>query len=233
MSDLNYKEAEVAASELGLEKSTILNLLEDGQIPGVKLGGTWVVSPQRLAAYLSAEEARQFRERRSADSAPQSSHAIAKRRRRMAGDVEYVLLGEKYSHSTAIGMLIAVLSALDARDPEFLPRLSKETGRKRRYVAQKPEDLYPGRPDLTRYSNELRSGWWVGTNYNQKVIQSILKRACRVAGLKWGVDFVIRQPRSENRQKALAFVGAAADSASDVARRHSEYFAESLTNGRS
>lgn len=233
MPQLDYREAETAATELGVEKATMLNLLESGQIPGAKLGGTWFVSPQHLAAYLNAEEARQFQKRRGAD--PQrEQHASTRQRRRKAGDLEYVLLGKRYKASTAIGMLIEVLRTLDARDTEFLPRLSKEKGRKRMYVSDRLEDLYPGRPDLSHYSTELRSGWWVGTNYNRKVIESILKKACQVAGLKWGVDiFLVQHARSTTREKALAFVGAAADEASDVARRHDEYFAESLTRGQS
>jgi excisionase family DNA binding protein len=233
MAQLDYKEAETAAMELGVEKATILGLLESGQIPGVKLGGTWVVSAQSLAAYLSAEETRQFQERRGADLPPNRDTPTLTRRRR-AGNIEYVLLGKRHVASTAIGMLIDVLRALDARDTEFLPSLSKEKGRLRRYVARRPEDLYPGRPDLSHYSSELRPGWWVGTNHNRKVIESILKKACHVAGLKWGIDIFLGQHgRSATREKALAFVGAAADSASDVARRHDEYFAESLTHGRS
>lgn len=231
MPQLDYREAESAATELGVEKATMLNLLESGQIPGAKLGGTWFVSPQHLAAYLNAEEARQFQKRRGAD--PQrEQHAPTRQRRRKAGDLEYVLLGKRYKASTAIGMLIEVLQTLDARDSDFLPCLNKETGRKRRYVARRPEDLYPGRPDLSRYSSELRPGWWVGTNCNRRVIESILQKSCRIAGLKWGVDiFLVQQARSTTREKALAFVGAAADKASDVARRHDEYFAETLTHG--
>lgn len=228
----DYKEASAVARDMGIAEDVMVDLLEKGELPGVPLGNQWLVSVTRLVEYLQAEEKRQFEARRSV-SRPNVGGGGRKRRQRRAVELEYVLLGDRRHEFNRINLLVNVLRALDERDPDFLRRFSRESGRTRKYVAASRADLYPGKERLSRFATELRPGWWVGTNYSAKEIEGILRKACRVAGLKWGMDLVvIDRGRPANKAKGLAFVGVAADTASDVARRHDEYFGETLTNGK-
>lgn len=228
--ELDFRDAKSAARKLGIPGDTVTDLLESGRLPGIQLGDTWLVSERALADFLRSEQERQVASRRQTTGrgAPRS------RRRRQSGAAEFTLLGQRGRAATNADLLVAVLRLLAARDPRFLTMFSSEGGRTRRYVAKDPVDLYPGRPDLSRFSKEIAPGWWVGTNYSAKETESILKKACRVAGVEWGVDLRLpKRGHRPDRARALAFVGIAADKATDVARRHDEYFAESLTNGES
>ena len=48
--------------------------------------------------------------------------------------------------------------------------------------------IYPGREDLSSYTAEVCQGWWVGTNYSRTDVRRLLRAACQIAGLIWGVD---------------------------------------------
>ena len=105
------------------------------------------------------------------------------------------LLGESFSVASLGEMLITVLGQLADMDAEFLPQLSLKHGRTRKHVARRPEDIYPGRPDLaTRYSREIRLGWYVGDNYARRDVERILHDACEIAGLTYGEDLVMEWP---------------------------------------
>lgn len=106
----------------------------------------------------------------------------------------YAVKGQSSEARNAIDVLIQVLEQLSSTDPDFLTRLASRPrhGRTRRYVAKQREDLYSGRPDLARdFSHQLKSGWWVGTNYSTKQIEQILRMAAEVAGLSYGSDLVV------------------------------------------
>ncbi len=227
---LAYRDSAWVAQRLGLDEATVLALMESGGLPGFKLGPKWLVSEDKLREFLQEEEERRAGQR-NARSAPRGRGLHARSRsKRPRQEIMYLFLGRQMVARTSKELLLNVLRGLSERDATFLPRFSGEGGRKRRYVAQDPLDLYPGRPQLARAAKEeLQTGWWVGTNYSANDIESILRKACQAAGLKWGKDLIIRrQDTGAKRQKAWRFVGIAADTASDVSRRHSEYFAETL-----
>ena len=106
----------------------------------------------------------------------------------------FVLNGQQVSARNALEVLTSVLEALAKRDASFLDRFAAlpKHGRTRRYVARKPEELYPGRPDLaSEYSVQLSSGWWVGTNLSRAAIARIIEMACEVARIGFGRDLSI------------------------------------------
>jgi hypothetical protein len=106
----------------------------------------------------------------------------------------YQLRGHWRAARTAKEVLVGVLRDLAREDPQFPSRLAaiaNARGRKRRYVAQRPEDLYPGRPDLAHESAEFTSGWYVGTNISNGEKTRLLQDACQPAGLRWGEDLVV------------------------------------------
>ena len=76
----------------------------------------------------------------------------------------------------------------------FLQRCSQHPdaqGRKRQYMARNPEALYPDRPDLRDYREELPGGWYVATNLNNVLKKSIIRLAAEVAGLSFGRDVTV------------------------------------------
>lgn len=116
--------------------------------------------------------------------------------RSASANLNYTLSGKTHNVRSAREALIEILEALSARDPDFLPRFAARPkhGRKRRYVASNRAELYPGREDLSQDPNcsyQLKSGYWVGTNYSRGNIVIILKMACDVAGLSFGKDLIL------------------------------------------
>jgi predicted type IV restriction endonuclease len=105
-----------------------------------------------------------------------------------------LLRGKAYSYTSAKDVMVIVLSELSKDDPSFLERCSRHPdaqGRKRRYIARTPEELYPDREDLRDMRESLPGGWWVATNLNNVLKKAIIKLATEVAGLTFGRDVVV------------------------------------------
>ena len=52
---LVYRGASEIGRALGLKESTCLKRLQNGKIPGLKIGGTWVVGKKALEEWLEKE----------------------------------------------------------------------------------------------------------------------------------------------------------------------------------
>ena len=105
-----------------------------------------------------------------------------------------VILGKKFSYMDANEAAAVVLGELQRADPTFLQRLyrhPKSRGRKRRYVAQSSEELYPDRPDLREYCKQLPDNWLLSTNLNNQLKKTIVRAAAEVAGLEFGRDVIV------------------------------------------
>jgi len=105
-----------------------------------------------------------------------------------------VLDGKAYPYNNAKEAMVITLRELALRDPTFLQRCSQRAdaqGRKRNYIARTPEELYPDRPDLCEYREELPGGWYVATNLNNVLKKSIIRLAAEVAGLSFGRDVTV------------------------------------------
>ncbi|MFZ5496485.1 MAG: type I restriction enzyme HsdR N-terminal domain-containing protein [Verrucomicrobiota bacterium] len=104
------------------------------------------------------------------------------------------LLGKAHSYSNAKEAMLIVLRELAKTDPTFLERCSQHPdtqGRKRRYIARTPEELYPDREDLREMRESLPGGWLVATNLNNVLKKTIIRLATEVAGLEFGKDVVV------------------------------------------
>ena len=99
-----------------------------------------------------------------------------------------------YPAETACDMLCQAFELFAERDGSFLERFaSSPQGRTRKYLARQPEELYPGRPDLTKtFSKQLRSGWWLGTNNSRASTARIIESASKIAGLAYGVELIVQ-----------------------------------------
>lgn len=107
---------------------------------------------------------------------------------------ELVLRGKVFRYANAKEAMVIVLRELAKEDPTFLERCAchpDAQGRKRRYIARTPEELYPGRADLHELREVLPGGWFVATNLNNATKKSIIRLAADVAGLSFGKDIVV------------------------------------------
>lgn len=105
-----------------------------------------------------------------------------------------VLRGKAYPYTNAKDAMVIVLRELAKGDPSFLERCSQHPdaqGRKRRYIARSPEELYPDREDLRDMREPLPGGWLVATNLNNVLKKTIIKLAAEVAGLKFDNDVIV------------------------------------------
>lgn len=105
-----------------------------------------------------------------------------------------VLLGKAYIYHNAKDAMVIVLRELAKTDASFLERCSQHPdaqGRKRRYIARTPEELYPDREDLRDMRELLPGGWLVSTNLNNVLKKTIIRLATEVAGLSFGKDVVV------------------------------------------
>ena len=78
-----------------------------------------------------------------------------------------------------------------SRIPNFLERCSQHPdaqGRKRRYIARTPEELYPDREDLREMRESLPGDWLVATNLNNVLKNTIIRLAAETARLSFGKD---------------------------------------------
>ncbi len=105
-----------------------------------------------------------------------------------------VLLGKAHAYHNAKDAMVIVLRELAKSDPTFLERCSQHPdaqGRKRRYIARTPEELYPDREDLRDMREQLPGGWLVATNLNNVLKKTIIRLATEVAGLSFGKDVIV------------------------------------------
>lgn len=105
-----------------------------------------------------------------------------------------VLLGKAHSYHNAKDAMVIVLRELAMADASFLERCSQHPdaqGRKRRYIARTPEELYPDREDLREMRESLPGEWFVATNLNNVLKKNIIRLAAEVAGLKFGKDVIV------------------------------------------
>jgi hypothetical protein len=120
--------------------------------------------------------------------APQRAAGESSRRGRL------ILRDKAYPYNNAKDAMVIVLRELAKTDPSFLERCSQHPdaqGRKRRYIARTPVELYPDREDLREMREPLPDGWLVATNLNNVLKKTIIRLAAQVAGLTFGKDVVV------------------------------------------
>ncbi len=95
-----------------------------------------------------------------------------------------------------------VFEKLASMDPEFCTRFSKQHfGRVRRYVARSKDLLYPGHPEREKQSHPLPGGWWLATHCKNSAKLDRVKNACKVAGLEFGKEVVVRIPSASHKKE--------------------------------
>lgn len=99
----------------------------------------------------------------------------------------------KIFRNTASDIYVEILNQFISEDIKFAEKFGNllSRNRKRRYIAERKEDLYIGRPDLANCSKKLNNGWYVGTNYSRQSILNNIKIACEIMEVKLGIDLII------------------------------------------
>ena len=107
--------------------------------------------------------------------------------------IGYELYGQRQQARNARDVLIQVFRDFAERDPSFLERFAAlpKHGRKRRYLARTREELYPGSPHLVDNAYEVRPGWWIDTHASRAGIETRIKIASEVAGVRYGKDVLV------------------------------------------
>jgi excisionase family DNA binding protein len=238
-----YFSLEEVAKKLRIDEGVLEALLLDGRLPALQLGGNWSIPEDALQQFLDEELRRQTQERRGAaagaEEAPsQTEVSVSGTTGRISPSrfqgIDFTLKGKRLRARSFINLLAEVLTELAAADETFLRRFSAEGGRSRKYIARDRVLLYTGRPDLAaEFARPLIDGWWLGTNYSAKAILRILRKACEVAGLRFGIDLRVgHEPKKLDVAKAMGFVGIASDPDPWASVRHAELFAESIERAR-
>lgn len=108
--------------------------------------------------------------------------------------LEYTLFAQTYQARNGADLMVGIFGKLADQDPDFLERfatLPKTSRQKRPYLARTKRDLYPGSPHLVDNAHELRTGWWIDTHMGNSQKMKLIRKACEVAGIKFGTDLVI------------------------------------------
>jgi hypothetical protein len=105
----------------------------------------------------------------------------------------FELYGQRHQARNARDVMVKVFRAFAERDSSFLERFAAlpKHGRKRRYLARTKEELYPGSQQLIDNAYEVQPGWWIDTNASKASMETRIKMACEVAGVKYGKNLVV------------------------------------------
>lgn len=103
----------------------------------------------------------------------------------------FTFLGQPHSARNLKDMLVKVIQEFAKHDNRFLEKYNAlpKHGKTRRFIAKTKEELYPGRQDLANEcSEQILPGWYLGTNVGRQQAEKIIRLACEVSGLKFGID---------------------------------------------
>lgn len=62
---LDYRDPDWVAQQLGIDKNAVYRYLDEGTLPGLRLGRKWLISESTLADFLKSEEREQTERRRA------------------------------------------------------------------------------------------------------------------------------------------------------------------------
>jgi hypothetical protein len=107
------------------------------------------------------------------------------------------LFGKSQVAENANIALVEILRDLSARNPHKIESLALAVrGSSRNHIARTVEEIYPARPDLAR-AVEFAPGWLVGLNIANREKLSIIRTACDVFEVKYGLEVKIDMPNAD------------------------------------
>jgi hypothetical protein len=119
---------------------------------------------------------------------------------RRSGSFWFELLGKQRSEFGSLrDLLRGALLEIEKARPGTLDELSQMKPRSKRIVARDPRNLFAKEKMAENFAKPLGEGWFYGTNNSRQETEDWLRRACKCAGLKWGVDFKTNvEPNTES-----------------------------------
>lgn len=103
---------------------------------------------------------------------------------RRGGDYRVLILGESLEAQSLKDVLKKAILHAESIKPGFIERLAAHrTPRGRRIVARKPEEIYPGNPELVaNCAEKLDQKWWYDTNISFDQCQRYLDTLAQIGG---------------------------------------------------
>lgn len=104
----------------------------------------------------------------------------------------YIYRGTRNSARSAKEVVVGILRSLAKDTPDLFDRCYRHPDnrqRRRTYIGRSPAELYSeDRPDLFKQHVEIAPGWFLMTNFNNQVKESIIHMACGAAGVRVGQE---------------------------------------------
>lgn len=110
--------------------------------------------------------------------------------------VGFMLDGRFHPARNGKEVAVKAVKAISDRHPEALDRMIERPkhGSSRRYLARRPEQLYPRNPDFADHTTtaEVKPGYWLMTHASHRMLERIVAMVCEDAGLRYGRDLRVR-----------------------------------------
>jgi hypothetical protein len=104
---------------------------------------------------------------------------------RRGGKYELNLLGKRIEVHSLKDVLKSAILVVEREKPGFIEKLAlHRTSKGRRIVARRPEEIYPGKPQLVHCAEKLDSRWWYDTNVSKNQCQRYLGVLAQIGGFK-------------------------------------------------
>ena len=154
---MNYRDPDWLAEKLGIDRNTVYRMLQEGVIPAVQIGRKWLISEDRVEAWLNAETDRQTRQRRDATrgaeptvrrmdsftgdarAALKRAHSAARQMRHVELDSLHLLLGLVIDGKSAAGRAMRSLGVKEEVIRRALEKLERGNAPPARRLPRNPQ----------------------------------------------------------------------------------------------
>ena len=119
----------------------------------------------------------------------------------------FVLYGRRYNAKSGTAILVGVLNELIKRNPSFAEQFVKSDcnfyryQNRYKYLSRDRNDL--PKPKRTR---QLASGWWINCDLTIKMMDNLIREACRVGEVGYGSDLIVHLPPGKSNKQAPPLV---------------------------
>ena len=121
-------------------------------------------------------------------------HQQPKKRKKIRG---YTLYGELYGVRNWKEAMIGIFNKFIEKDREFVNRFRRMHPQywndTRQLIVDRQDEVYLKSPHLIKHARQLDNGQYIDTNLSQDYIETRIKDACEVMGLRYGVDLILHE----------------------------------------
>ena len=109
----------------------------------------------------------------------------------------YTLYGELYGVRNWKEAMIGIFNKFIEKDRDFVNRFRRMHPQywndTRQLIADRQDEVYLKSPHLIKHACQLDNGQYIDTNLSQDHIETRIKDACEVMGLRYGVDLILHE----------------------------------------